>query len=97
MSKGVHGSFEHSEFFRFRSPVNKEAITGGRGGIWWLESIKYIDLSPEQVIDMAFQIGMISKGTILMSDMLKMTAKELSYCFSRAQELAKNMKEQGDE
>ena len=62
-----------------------------RGGIHWLESIRYTDFTPEGVIEDCFFIGLSTDGAIGLKDLYEMTVKTYLYATRRAVEVCKSL------
>jgi hypothetical protein len=59
--------------------------------LFWLESIKYIDLNFSEIILNCFYVGLSSKGAIKLDDMEKMTVKEYDMTIRQAIEICKKL------
>jgi hypothetical protein len=94
MREGIQGQYKHVAVFRFCSPIDKEVVTGERGGVWWLNSIRYIDLDETSIINVAFTVGYVSRGSITYTDLRRMAYKEFTHARTHAQEMIKKMEDE---
>ncbi len=63
------GNSQYLKFFRFYSIVDFDIVSNGEGCLWLIDSIFFIDLSEDHILDQLIRIGYTTKGAINYSEL----------------------------